>query len=164
MTMGRSEKLQPVVNVLSQVMPPQYPLRETLRKVILEWSGVVGGLLGSHSAPLDVVEEELLVAAETPLVASRLSMMGGNVTRILEERWGLKVKKMKVVVGQLPLKNAKVLASRALRPVSVEVDENEVTKLERDYREKSPDLPEDVALSLARLQAFFSKRFNKGRQ
>jgi hypothetical protein len=159
----RGEKLQSVAAVLGQVMPPQYPLRETLRRVALGWSGVVGEVLGNQSVPLDVVGEELIVAAETPLVASRLSMMGGNVTRALSEKWGLEVKKMKIVVGRLPLKNAGVIGNRAPRPVFVKVGEEQVKALERDYLEKFSDLPEDIALSLARLQAFFMKRFGKGR-
>jgi hypothetical protein len=130
----------------------------------MEWCSVVGEVLGNHSVPLDIIGEELLVATETPLIASRLSMMGGNVTRVLAEKWGLKVKKIKVTVGRLPLKNLRTLGSRSSRPFLVEVSEDEVAELERDYLQRFPDLPEDVALSLARLQAFFTKRFSKGRQ
>jgi hypothetical protein len=159
----RSEKLRLVGDVLLQVMPLQYPLREKLKKVALEWSCVVGTILGNQSAPLDVVEEELLVAAETPLAASRLSMMGGNVVRVLAEKWGLKVKKVKVVVGRLPLKNAGASPDCAPRPVSVNVGEGEARKLEWDYLKRFPDLPESVSFPLAHLQAFFTKRFGKRR-
>jgi hypothetical protein len=84
------------------------------------------------------------------------------VIRVLAEKWGLEVKKMKVVVGQLPLKNVGTSASRTQRPVFVNVDENDVKELEQDYLKRSPDLPENAALSLAHLKIFFTKRFGKG--
>jgi hypothetical protein len=68
---------------------------------------------------------------------------------------------MKVVVGRLPLKNAGSPSSSTPRPVSVSVGEDEVKELEQDYLKRSPDLPESVALPLAHLQAFFTKRFGK---
>jgi hypothetical protein len=154
--------LQPVNAFLGYAMPPRYELQVKLGKAVAEWDRVVGPLLAERSAPADLSDGELLVIAETPLVASRLSMMGGNISRALLEYWRLEIEKVRVVVGRLPPKNQgrrDGMGVEAPRPAFVNVKEEEVAALERSYLEKSPALPEDVARSLARLQAFFTKRF-----
>jgi hypothetical protein len=156
----RSGKLQPLNAFLGYAMPQQYELRVKLEKTAAEWNCVVGPLLAKQSAPVDISGKELLVVAETPLVANRLSMMGGNIMRTLLRRWRFEVEKVKVVVGRPPLKILGVMASRTKPlPAPVRVKEEDVKILMRNYMETSPDLPEDVAKSLARLQAFFTTRF-----
>ncbi len=154
----RRGALRPVESLLSQAMPPQFSDRAKLEKVSENWERVVGPLLGRQSSPLDLVDGELLVTSDTPLVASQLSMMGGNIARILDEQWRLEIKKVKVVVGRAPLKRATSFGTP--RPPVVQVKEEEVETLKRRYIET---LPEDAAESLARLQAFFNKRFNQDR-
>jgi hypothetical protein len=149
--------------LLGRAMPPQYDLQLKFRQAAAEWPRVVGSRLGSLSAPLSLTDGELLVVADTPLSASRLSMMGGSIAHALMERWRIEVKKVKVVVGRLPLKDAaepKKLPQPTAAP-RVSVKEGDVKKLEQTYLEKSPDLPEDAALALAHFRAFFMKRFGR---
>ena len=149
--------------LLKRVMPPLYEAREKLEKAAREWKSVVGPVLGKKSVPLDIVNGELLVAAEGPLAGNRLAMMGGNIARILAERWGLEVVKVKVVVGRLPLKtaprNEPAARSASARSVSVRVREEEINEFLSRCLEILPDFPQDAAESLARLRAFFIKRF-----
>jgi hypothetical protein len=149
-------------------MPPEYELRVKLNQAAKEWVSVIGSLLGGQSAPIDLSDGELLVVAETPLVASRLSMMSGNIARAIRQRWHMEVAKVKVVVGRLPLKSTKLESTISKSAESqkhtshapfIGVREEDAQKLARHYLEKSPDLPEDIVESLAHLQAFFTKRF-----
>ena len=156
-----SEKLEPVNLILKRVMPPQYELRVKLNEALLEWETIVPQPLGKQSAPLDFLNGELLVTADTPLVAKRLTMMGGNIAHALMERWQIEIKKVKVIVGQRPLRRVPAQASSVRRLETVSLTEKEVKEIELAYLERSPELPEEIASSLARLQAFFMKRFRK---
>jgi hypothetical protein len=156
--MRRSARVVPVEDLLPRVMP-QYADRAKLDRAAAEWLRVVGPVLGERSAPVDLVSGELLVVAETPLVADRLSMTGGGIARTLMKDWGLEIKKVKVVVGRLPLKRA--AANGRPRASLVAVREEDVRELQRRYEASAPDLPDDAAESLARLRAFFAKRFGK---
>jgi len=162
---GREGKVQPVEALLRRAMPPQYDVREKLERASREWESVVGPILGKQSSPLDIANGELIVMAEGPLAGSRVAMMGGNVARTLAERWGLEVVKVKVVVGRLPIKSkdgwqsAHYLAKSAPTPPTVHVREEDVKDFESRCLENAPDFPPDAAESLARLRAFFIKRF-----
>jgi hypothetical protein len=156
---GRAGKLLPVNALLGYAMPPEYELRVKLGQVAKEWTRVIGPFLGQQSAPVDISDGELLVVAETPLVASRLSMMGGNIARAVK-RWKLDVVKVKVVVGRLPLKSTRPREDPP-HVFLAGAKEEHSKELARSYLEKSPDLPEDIVESLARLQAFFIKRFGE---
>ena len=153
--------MQPLSALLMRAMPPQYDQRMQLRKAGAEWTGVVGPVLGGQSAPLDLADGELLLVANTPLVANRLSMMGGDILRILAERYRIEAQKVKVVVGQTPLRQtlSKTPAAHRTWKNSIRVKEEDAREQGRGYLEKSPELTEEVALSLARLRIFFEKRF-----
>ena len=97
--------MQPVNALLERAMPPQYDLRVKLERAVADWPNVIGPRLGLRSMPLDLANGELTVVADTSLVASRLSMMGGDIARALMERWQIEVKRVKVVVGRLPLRS-----------------------------------------------------------
>lgn len=157
----RNDRLTPVEALLGRVMPPQFADRSKLDRVAADWTRVVGPLLGKQSTPLDIVDGELLVTADTPLIANRLTMMGGNIARVLMEQWRLEVRKVKVVVGRAPLK--RTAASGPPRPVHVSVREEDVLALKRHVEEQTPELPDDAVDSLARLRAFFARRFPQGR-
>jgi hypothetical protein len=158
----RTEKLQPLNALLGRAMPPRYELRVKLENAAAEWGRVVGSILAGQSAPIDIADKELLVVAETPLVASRLSMMGGGIARTLLERWRIEIDKVKIVVGRPPLKGAGKAANRVKPlPVSVPVKEEDVKVLVQGYRKTSPDVPEDIVESLAHLQSFFTTRFGR---
>ena len=160
---GRKGKIQPMEALLKQVMPPLYEAREKLEKAAREWGSVVGQILGKKSVPLDIANGELLIAAEGPLAGNRLVMMGGNIARVLAERWGLEVVKVRVVVGRLPLKaaprNDTAVRSASARSASVQVREEEIREFSSRCLEILPDFPQDAAESLASLRTFFSKRF-----
>ena len=156
---GRNRKIQPVEVLLRQAMPPRYDVMEKLEKAAREWEGVVGPALGKQSAPIDIVNRELIVVSENPLVGNRMAMMGGNIIRTLAERWGLEIAKVKVVIGRLPLKAAPRSETSIPRPANIRVREEDVKEFESRCLESLPDFPEDAALSLARLRAFFMKRF-----
>jgi hypothetical protein len=139
-------------------MPRQYEHRLKLENAAAEWSRVVGPVLAGQSAPVDVSDRELLVVAETPLVANLLSMMAGNIAHTLQECWRFEIEKVKIVVGRPPLKSqGRAYAQPKSSPVWVK--EEDVQNLARNYLETSPELPEDVVESFARLQAFFATRF-----
>ena len=159
---ARDGRIQSVEALLSRALPRQYTERLRLEKVAAEWKRVVGPLLGGQSVPFDLVGGELLVAADTPLVAKRLAMMGGNIARTLASMGLLEVEKVKVVIGRGLPKPASA-GNASPRPVSVRVAEEEVRELERLCLEQAPDIPEDAAESLARLQAFYAKRFRRGK-
>ena len=145
---------------MRQAMPPLYDVRLKLEKAASEWASVVGPILGQQSAPLDLADGELLVTAETPLVGNRLSMMGGNIARALAKRWGLEVVKVRVVIGRIPLK-ATASGGASAPLANLRVREEDVREFESRCLENIPDFPEDAAESLARLRAFFKKRFGK---
>jgi hypothetical protein len=153
------DRARPVADVLRRSMPPMYDAWTKLEKAVSMWGSLVGQPLGKQSAIIDFARGELVVVAETPLVASRLAMMKGNIARALAERWGLDVVKVKVVVGRLPLKSA--VSSGASRPAAVSVREEDVREFESHCLESLPDFPQDAAESLARLRAFFIKRFKQ---
>ena len=147
-------------------MPPQYDVMEKLEKAISDWESVVGPILGKQSTPLDIANGELLVLAENPLVGNRVALMGGNVARALAERWGLEVVKVKVVVGRLPLKEPRRKtgssdSSISRPPAAFRVREEDVREFESRCLGSGPDFPRDAAESLARLRAFFLKRFGR---
>ena len=161
---GREERIRSVESLLKQAMPPRYEAMVNLEKAAYAWKSVVGPILAKQSVMLDIVNGELLVAAENPLVGNRLTMMGGNIARALAERWGLELVKVKVVVGRFPLKNSfqkedGVSALRPARSSAVRVWEKDIKEFESRCLESLPDFPENAAESLARLRAFFIKRF-----
>ena len=158
---NRAGKIQPVEALLKRAMPPMYDAREKLGKAALAWEDVVGPILGRQSAPLDIANGELVVAAENSLVGNRVAMMGGNIIRALAERWALEVAKVRVVVGRLPLKDSPRKRETHPRPLTVRVREEDVKEFSARCLENLPDLPEGAAESMARLRAFFIKRFGK---
>ena len=163
----RDGKVQSVETLLKRAMPPRYDVIEKLEKAALEWEVVVGLALSKQSAPLDVENGVFIVAAENSLAGNRLSMMGGNIARTLAERWGLEVTKVKVVIRPLPLKppprNGGKSTPRATgsSSLSVRVSEEDVKEFSSRCSQTQPDLPQESAESLARLRAFFIKRFKR---
>ena len=164
---AREGKIQSVETLLKQAMPPRYEAMEKLEKTAREWESVVGPILAKQSVPLDIVNGELVVGAENPLVANRVAMMVGNITRALAKRWKFEVSKVKVVVGRLPLKDprkeSRAAPSVSARPPVVRVREEDIREFESHCLKNQPDFPPAAAESLARLRAFFIKRFGRGK-
>ena len=162
---GREGKIQPVEILLKRVMPPRFSVMEKLEEATLAWESVVGPILSKQSAPLDIENRELIVAAENSLVGNRVAMMGGNIARALAERWGLEIVKVKVVVRNLPLKTSRKRETNtrpaANQAAALRVREEDVKEFSSRCLESLPDFPQDAAESLARLRAFFMKRFRK---
>jgi hypothetical protein len=157
--------VQRIEALLNRAIPPNFSERLKLKEAAEGWKGVVGAALVARSVPADVTDGELLVVAETPLAANRLSMMGGNIVKALAERLNFNVKRVRVVVGAArPLRSEGLVAAgrrtfltgSASRPKAEEVKD-----LARRCLELSPDLPEDAAESFAELRLFFEKRFQK---
>jgi hypothetical protein len=156
--------VQAVKDLLERAIPPNFSERLKLKEAAEGWKGVVGSALAARSAPADIADGELLVIAETPLAAQRLSMMGGNIVRALEERLNFSVKRVRVVVGRLPLRGGSGFAASSPKaPAVPRPKEEEVRALARRCLETSPGLPEDAAESFAGLRLFFAKRF-RGRE
>ncbi|MDR2529668.1 MAG: DUF721 domain-containing protein [Synergistaceae bacterium] len=155
-TTGAAE--QRVEAILRRVLPPGYEERLKLDRAAAEWARVVGPTLAAKSAPLGLTNGELLITAENPLVANRLSMIAGNIARALWKQWKIEVRKVRVTVGRVPQTVAPTTFSPP-RPAVVRVKEEETLEVERECLEKG--LPEDVAKPLAHLEVFFSKRFKK---
>lgn len=153
---SRSEGLKSLEILISKALPDQFSVYEKMKKLVENWDKVVGPSLAKYSAPLEILEGELVVVAENPLVGKKLSMMGGNIARALKEHWMLDIAKTKVITGRLPTQ--RVSLSGKSRPPEVKVKEEEVTELKTQY---AASLPEDAAESLARLRLFFHKRFRK---
>jgi hypothetical protein len=165
---GRSESIQAVEALIGRAIPPNFSERLKLKEAAEGWKGIVGAALAARSVPADVADGELLIVADTPLAANRLSMMGGNIVKALAERLNFSVvKRVRVVVGAVrPLQSGATLAAAgrktflagsaasAPRPKVAEVKD-----LARRCLELSPDLPEDAAESFAELRLFFEKRF-----
>ena len=144
---------------MGRVLPPGYEERLKLGQAAAEWARAVGSVLAAKSAPLDLAGGELLVAAENPLAADRLSMIAGNIARALWEHWKIEVRKVRVMVGRVPLTQA-VVSHTSPRPTAVHVQhvqEEEVQKIEQECLEHG--LPENIAKPLAHLENFFLKRF-----
>jgi hypothetical protein len=160
---SRAGKVRAVEELLVQAIPPSFSERLKLKEAAERWKEIVGASLAARSAPADIADGDLLVVAETPLAANRLSMMGGNIAGTLEERLGFKVKKVRVVVGKLPLKGSasKGSALSPSMPAMPRPKEAEVRELAQSCLAVSPDLPEDAAESFARLRLFFARRFRE---
>jgi hypothetical protein len=160
---ARAAPVRAVKDLLERAIPPNFSERLKLKDAAEGWKSVVGSVLAARSAPADVADGELLVIAETPLAAQRLSMMGGNIVRALKERLDFSVKKIRVVVGKLPLKGGRLSSSSPAASAVPRPKEEEVKELARRCLEISPGLPGDAAESFAGLRLFFAKRF-QGRE
>jgi len=160
--LSNGERIWSIEELLKQAMPPRLDFMAKLEKAVRDWESVVGQVIGRQSVPLDIVGGELLIAAKSPLVGSRLTMMGGNIIKALAERWGLEVTKVKIVVGSLPLKVTGAGAGKPRTAPLVRVKEEDVKEFSSRCIENLPDFPPEAAESLARLRAFFIKRFKQG--
>jgi hypothetical protein len=158
---GRTGRVTQVKDFLADAMPVQYSERLKLAEAERRWAEFVGSRLAAASSPVDVAGGELLVAARTPLAANRLVMMGGNIGKALKEKLGFDIKKVRVVVGN-PTQTPSPTPQPPARPrVGFDPKKEEVEALSEIFQEAAPDLPKDVAESLARLRLFFAARFAK---
>ncbi|GHT03391.1 hypothetical protein AGMMS50276_33410 [Synergistales bacterium] len=157
---GRIGRATQVKDFLEGAMPRQYAERLKLSEAERRWPEFVGKRLGASSTPVDVAGGELLIAARTPAVANRLVMMGGNIEKTLKEKLDFDIKKVRVVVAN-PTPLPKTPQPYARRRVPFNPKKEEVEALSEIFQEAAPNLPKDVAESLARLRLFFAARFTK---
>jgi hypothetical protein len=154
-----------VEEILESAMPPGFSERLRLEEAAEGWADVVGKVLAARSALSDLADGELLVVAETPLAASRLSMMGGGIVKTLRERFGLDVARIRVVAGRVPLPRnrgggARNDEKRTRSPRAENGKEDEKKKdFARRCLESFPGLPEEAAESFAALRLFLARRF-----
>lgn len=154
----------PVGEVLARLMPERNERVEKLKEVAKEWGSVVGPARARKSAPFALEGGKLRVASDTPHAAQQLVRMKGNIQRALKRRWDLEVEELQVIVGQPPPQPSRVSGPPRRSCAPVRLDEEEV----RAFRDACPaELDEETAMSLARLRAFFARRFpgeEKGRR
>lgn len=149
----RRGEITPLAEILKDVAP-QGPLVK-LEEVGRAWGSVVGPNRARGSVPYDLAGRTLHVAAASNHLAGQIVLMKGNIRRVLRERWGIELDELKVIVGQPPVRRVVSSTPRRRRP-AVEPDEGAV----RAFRVLCPpSLPPETADALARLRAFFAKRF-----
>jgi hypothetical protein len=161
----RRGRILAVEEILENAMPPGFSEYLRFKEALRRWADVVGEALAARSTP-DLAKGELLVVAETPLAAKRLSMMGGNIAKTLRERFDVDVARVRVVVGRAPLPKSQGGGTPSGRnkqgggrSAGAGNREEENKALARRCLESSPDLPESAAESFAALRLFFDRRF-----
>ncbi|MBQ9564186.1 MAG: DUF721 domain-containing protein [Synergistaceae bacterium] len=125
-----------------------------LQDLVRRWGSIVGSA-AKNSAPYELKGGTLFVAARSPHTVQRVEQMRGNIQRALKDQWGLDIQEVRVTLGSPPVRPKTVTGLRRHR-VPVEPAEEEV----RAFRDQCPEsLPAETAEALARLRAFFLRRF-----
>ena len=152
----RLERLASTKELLERMMPKQEERMQKLQELVRLWASVVGPGRARQSAPCDLVGGKLVVAVATPHMAQQIAQMKGNIQRALRERWGLEVEEVQTPLGPPPVRPSAPNQPPRRRAPVVRVEEAEVQAL----KEQCPaDLTPEAAEALARLRAFFARRF-----
>ena len=126
-----------------------------LQDLVRCW-GSVAGPAARSSAPYDLIGGTLLVAARSPHAAGMIKKMKGSLQKKLKARLGLEIEEVRVTQGGPSPAGRKAGGGPRRRHPVVEPSEEEV----RAFRQLCPeDMPPEVADALARLRAFFARRF-----
>lgn len=153
---GRLERVASLKELLESMVPGQSDRMRKLEDVVRNWTSVVGPGRSRLSAPYELEDGELRIAVATPHAAQQISNMRGNILRILKDRWDLEVERIRVTQGPPPLRPRTVQSSPRRRhpPVALAPEEIEA------FRMACPEtLSDEAAEGLARLRAFFARRF-----
>ena len=149
-----------VGELLAEMMSSRAAPMEALVSVTRAWASVVGPALARASAPFDLVGGTLCVATSSPHAAQQIERMAGNVSRALRDRWGLEIAGVRATVGPPPPRPARPDTSPRRKAPVVQLTDDEV----RAMMERCPtDLDPEAAEALARLRAFFERRFPASR-
>ena len=153
---GRLERAASLKELLEGMIPGRNERIERLKDVTRNWASVVGPARGRLSAPYELEDRELRIAAATPHAAQQIGSMKGNILRILRERWGLEVERVRVTQGPPPLRPRPARSVPRRGSPRVALPPEEVAA----FRTTCPEsLSDEAAEGLARLRAFFARRF-----
>ncbi len=153
---GRLERVASLKELLEGMVPSGSDRMRKLEDVTRNWASVVGPARARLSAPYELEDGTLRVAAATPHAAQQIANMKGNILRILKDRWDLEVETVRVTQGPPPLRARTVQNVPRRRHPPVALPPEEVEAL----RTACPEtLSDEAAEGLARLRAFFARRF-----
>lgn len=152
----RLERVVSLKELVESMVPGLSERMRRLEEVTRHWSSVVGAARARLSAPYELEDGELRIAAATPHAAQQIVNMKGNILRALRERWGLEAERVRVTQGPPPLRARPVPDGPRRRHPPVVLPPEEVEALRAACPES---LSGEAALGLARLRAFFSRRF-----
>ena len=108
------------------------------------------------SAPYELEDGELRIAAATRHAAQQIVNMKGNILRILKGRWNLDVERIRVTLGPPTPRPRPTQDAPRRRHARVVLPQEEVEELRRACPET---LSDEAAEGLARLRAYFARRF-----
>ena len=153
---GRLERVVSLKELLEGMIPERNERIERLKDVVRNWAAVVGPARARLSAPYELEDRELRIAATTPHAAQQIVNMKGNILRILKSRWNLDIEGIRVTLGPLPVRPRPLQSVPGRRHARVVLPQEEVEALRRTCPEA---LSDEAAEGLARLRTYFAHRF-----
>ena len=129
---------------------------EKLKDIMKNWAAIVGPVRARLSAPYELEDGELRIAVATPHAAQQIINMKGNILRILGSRWNLDVEGIRVTLGPPPPRLRPMQDAPRRRHPCVVLPREEIEELRRACPET---LSDEAAEGLARLRAYFARRF-----
>lgn len=150
------ERLASLRELLEGMVPTQSERMRRLEEMTRNWASVVGPARARLSAPYELEDSELRIAAATPHAAQQIGNMKGNILRVLKARWDLEVDRIRVTQGPPPPRPRTAQSIPRRRHPRVVLAPEEVEA----FRRACPAaLSDEAAEGLARLRAFFARRF-----
>lgn len=157
---GRLERVASLKELLEGMIPGRNERIERLEDMTRNWAAVVGPARARLSAPYELEDGELRIAAATPHAAQQIVNMKGNILRILKSRWNLDIEGIRVTLGSPPARPRPLQSVPRRRHARVAIPQEEVEALRRTCPEV---LSDEAAEGLARLRAYFAHRFPRAR-
>ena len=157
---GRLERVVSLKELLEGMIPERNERIERLEDMTRNWAAVVGPARARLSAPYELEDGELRIAAATPHAAQQIVNMKGNILRILKSRWNLDIEGIRVTLGPPPARPRPLQSVPRRRHARVAIPQEEVEALRRTCPEV---LSDEAAEGLARLRAYFAHRFPRAR-
>jgi len=153
---GRLERVASLKELLEEMVPGRNEWIEKLKDIMKNWAAIVGPVRARLSAPYELEDGELRIAVATPHAAQQIVNMKGNILRILGNRWNLDVEGIRVTLGPPPPRPRPLQDVPRRRHPCVVLPQEEVEELRRSCPET---LSDEAAEGLARLRAYFARRF-----
>ena len=140
-----------VKKLLPQVARRMYLLEHLHRT----WQSVVGPAAARHSAPYDLINNDLYVKVTDNHTAQIIANMKGTIARKIADRYDyhedVKIKITQDIAPETKAKTKPAAVQPKKSKQAVTVDENLVNK----YIAECPDaLPDDAKLAISRLRAY----------
>lgn len=154
-----------VASLIDELMPSYNTTVSKLKEIIRMWHLVVGPVLARNSAPYEMKAGVLYIAAASSHSAQQLTLMKGNMQRIIKSRWDIDIEDTDVSVGIKPSVGRKkpqhAQSSRRVvrrKAPNVKADADELLRI----RQRIPDsIDDDAADAMANFRLFFEKRFSR---